>query len=222
MKTIKRLLAGSTGPGGALTDRFHKAILQYRNSPDPETPAACLFGRPTRDLLPGISDRYCPHTEWSDRLNLRERALSKRSMSNCTRWDEHSQGLTPLKCGDTVLIQNQTGRHPNKWDKTGTVVEVLQYHQYAVRTDGSGRLTTRNRRFLRRYKPILSSPPTTIPSLPLLVPPSTPTRPSPTTTPPPMPTPVPIVAETNPADLIPINPDHPSMPRNPNSPRTIG
>lgn len=200
MKTIKRLLAGNTGPGGALTDRFHKALLQYRNSPDPETkmsPAACLFGRPTRDLLPGIPDRYRPHTEWSDRLDLRERALSKRSS---TRWDEHSQGLTPLKCGDSVMVQNQTGRHPNKWDKTGTVVEVLQYHQYAVRTDGSGRLTTRNRRFLRRYQPIPSSPPTTIPSFPPPEPPSipsTPTRPPPTTPPPPMPTPAPITAETN-------------------------
>ena len=57
------------------------------------------------------------------------------------------------------MVQNQTGRHPNKWDKTGTVVEVLQYHQYAVKTDCSGRLTTRNRRFLRRYKPIPSPPP---------------------------------------------------------------
>ena len=209
VKTIKRLLAGNTGPGGALTDRFHKALLQYRNSPDPETrmsPAACLFGRPTRDLLPGIPDRYRPHTEWSDRLNLRERALSKRSMSNRTRWDEHSQGLTPLKCGDSVMIQNQTGRHPNKWDKTGTVVEVLQYHQYAVRTDGSGRLTTRNRRFLRRYNPILSSPPTTTPSFPLQEPPpspSTSTRPPPTTPPPPMPTPAPIAAESNPHHPIP-------------------
>ena len=33
----------------------------------------------------------------------------------------------------------QTGRHPTRWDKTGIVVEVLQYHQYGVRTDGSGR-----------------------------------------------------------------------------------
>ena len=207
MKTIKRLLAGNTGPGGALTDRFHKALLQYRNSPDPETrmsPTVCLFGRPTRDLLPGIPDRYRPHTEWSDRLNLRERALSKRSMSNRTRWDEHSQGLTPLKCGDSVMVQNQTGCHPNKWDKTGTVVEVLQYHQYA---DGSGRLTTRNRRFLRWYNPIPSSPPTTTPSFPLQEPPpspSTPTRPPPTTPPPPpMPTPAPITAESNPHHPIP-------------------
>ena len=159
VKTMKRLIAGNTGPGGSLSDRFHKALLQYRNGPDPTTktsPAMCLFGRSTRDLLPGIPNKYKPHTEWADRMDLRERALSKRTISGRARWDEHSQGLTPLKCGDTVLVQNQTGRHPTKWDKTGKVVEVLQYHQYAVRTDGSGRLTTRNRRYLRRYDPHLS------------------------------------------------------------------
>ena len=116
VKTMKRLIAGNTGPGGTLTDKFHKALLQYRNGPDPETkmsPATCLFGRPTRDL-PGIPDRYRPHTDWSDRLDLRERALSKRAVTGRTRWDEHAQSLSPLKCGDTVLVQNQTGRHPNK------------------------------------------------------------------------------------------------------------
>ncbi len=160
------------------------------------SPATCLFGRPTRDLLPGIPDRYRPHADWSDKLDLRERALSKRAVTGRARWDEHTQGLSPLKCGDTVLIQNQTGRHPTKWDKTGTVVEVLQYHQYSIRTDGSGRLTTRNRRFLRRYTarhtedaPLIpffplpdapSSPVTPIPTdarRPLLEPPSTPAAP---------------------------------------------
>ena len=161
VKTMKRLIAGNTGPAGALSDDFHKALLQYRNGPDPTTkisPAACLFGRATRDLIPGLPRRYRPHQEWSDKLELRERALSKRTISGRARWDEHAQGLSPLKCGDTVLVQNQSGRHPTKWDKTGTVVEVLQYHQYAVRTDGSGRLTTRNRRFLRRYDPHLTEP----------------------------------------------------------------
>jgi hypothetical protein len=78
-------------------------------------------------------------------LSLREKALSKRSIAGKARWDEHTAGLTPLKVGDAVRIQNQTGRHPTRWDKTGIVVKVLQYHQYGVRTDGSGRLTTRNR-----------------------------------------------------------------------------
>ena len=110
VKSMKRVIAGNTGPSGALSDVFHKALLQYRNGPDPETkmsPATCLFGRPTRDLLPGIPDRYKPHAEWSDKLDLRERALSKQAVTGRTRWDEHTQGLSPLKCGDTVLIQNQ-------------------------------------------------------------------------------------------------------------------
>lgn len=158
VKTTKRLIAGNTGPGGTLQNGFHKALLQYRNCPSPDTgmsPATCLFGRATRDLLPGIPPRFKPHADWNNKLDLRERALSKRRVAGRARWDEHTQGLTPLKCGDTVLVQNQTGRHPNKWDKSGMVVEVLQYHQYAVRTDGSGRLTTRNRRYLRRYTPSL-------------------------------------------------------------------
>ena len=163
MKSMKRLIAGNTGPGGTLTDSFHKAMLTYRNNPDPETklsPAMCVFGRPTRDLLPGNPTKYMPHRTWTDTLNLRERALSKRSIAGKARWDEHTAGLTPLKVGDAVRIQNQTGRYPTRWDKTGIVVEVLQYHQYGVRTDGSGRLTTRNRRFLRRYTP---TPRTTYP-----------------------------------------------------------
>ena len=51
------------------------------------------------------------------------------------------------------MIQNQVGNHPSRWDITGRVVEVKDYDQYVVRVDGSGRLTMRNRRFLRRLTP---------------------------------------------------------------------
>lgn len=48
VKTMKRLIAGNTGPGGSLSDRFHKALLQYRNGPDPprrhHPQCACLEG----------------------------------------------------------------------------------------------------------------------------------------------------------------------------------
>ena len=53
-----------------------------------------------------------------------------------------------------MRIQNQTGSHPNKWDRTGIVIEVRQFHQYLIRTDGSGRQTLRNRKFLRKYIPM--------------------------------------------------------------------
>ena len=66
---------------------------------------------------------------------------------------EHSRLLQPLCIGDTVFIQNQCGLYPKKWDKTGSVVEVKKNDQYVVKVDGSGRLTLRNRRFLRKYEP---------------------------------------------------------------------
>ena len=74
-------------------------------------------------------------------------------MANHERWRQHTRLLPPLSVGDHVRIQNQVGNHPNKWDKTGVVVVVRQYHQYVIRVDGSGRTTIRNRRFLRKYIP---------------------------------------------------------------------
>ena len=74
-------------------------------------------------------------------------------------WTEHTRRLPPLRTGDCVRIQNQTGPHPNKWDKTGKVIEVRQYDQYLVKIDGSNRVTLRNRKFLRKYLPVVCDPP---------------------------------------------------------------
>ena len=46
-----------------------------------------------------------------------------------------------------------------EWDKTGSVVEVRQFDQYVVRVDGSGRMTLRNRKFPRKYVPVIPRPP---------------------------------------------------------------
>ena len=40
------------------------------------------------------------------------------------------------------------------------VIEVRQFDQYVVKVDGSGRVTLRNRKFLRRYTPVQSQRPT--------------------------------------------------------------
>ena len=44
-------------------------------------------------------------------------------------------------------------------DKKGVVIEVRQFDQYVIRVDGSGRVTLRNRKFLRRYTPVKSPTP---------------------------------------------------------------
>ena len=162
VKTIKRLISGNVGRDGAINiDAFQAAILQYRNTPDPTTkmsPAMCLFGRPVKDLIPILPGKYNPHTTWRESLDLREEALRHRHMRHQERWSEHTRTLPPLQIGDRVRIQNQTGPHPNKWDRTGIIIEVRQFHQYLIRIDGSGRQTLRNRKFLRKFVPMYQPP----------------------------------------------------------------
>ena len=163
VKTAKRLITNNTDSHGSLnTNTLQQAILQYRNSPDPNTklsPAQCVFGRPIKDFIPILPGRYKPHPTWSDTLAAREEALRNRHIKAAERWSEHTKRLPPLAVGNYVRIQNQTGPHPTKWDKTGTIIEVRQFDQYVVRVDGSGRVTIRNRRFLRKYIPVYPQPP---------------------------------------------------------------
>ena len=162
VKTIKRLISGNVGKDGTIyIDAFQAAILQYRNTPDPTTrmsAAMCLFGRPVRDLIPILPGKYNPHTTWRESLNLREEALRHRHMRHQEKWSEHTKTIPPLQVCDRVRIQNQTGPHPNKWDRTDIVIEVRQFHQYLIRIDGSGRQTLRNRKFLRKFIPMYHPP----------------------------------------------------------------
>ena len=119
----------------------------------------CVFGHQIRDFIPILPQKYIPHRSWRDTLEAREEALRNRHMKAHERLSEHTKRLPPLKVGDHVRIQNQTGPHPLKWDRTGIIIEVKQFDQYQVKVDGSNRTSLRNRKFLRKFIPAQTKPP---------------------------------------------------------------
>ena len=160
VKSAKRLIRDNTGPKGRLdTDRFARALLVHRNTPDPDTdlsPAQVIYGRQIRDVLPAHPGQYRPRKEWILTAHDREIALAKRHCRELERLNEHVKRLHPLRVGDHVRVQNQVGSHPLLWEKTGVIVEVRDFDQYLVKMDGSGRCSPRNRKFLRKIQPVTS------------------------------------------------------------------
>ena len=164
VKAMKRLLRDNVDHNGNLdTDAVTRAILQIRNTPESDSglsPAQILLGRTLRDTLPlqppiprgtTVFDKDSSVSQvWKDTWSSKEHALKKRLARQVEKLEAGSHELKPLQTGDMVRIQNQTGNHPTKWDKTGTIVQVGENDQYIVMVDGSRRLTLRNRQYLRR------------------------------------------------------------------------
>ena len=127
-------------------DSFHRAILSYRNTPDPytkESPAVAIFRRQVCDGLPVLPGHYNPHNTWHELLEHREQAMARRHIAGREEWEAHTKDLAQLVQGDT-----------------GKVVECKEYDQYLVKVDGTGRTTLRNRKHLRKFQTIPKHPQT--------------------------------------------------------------
>ena len=81
---------------------------------------------------------------------MREQALAVKFAELERSLGKGARNLPSLDIGDLVQIQNQRGNAPRRWNKSGKIVEKLEFDQYLVKVDGSGRLTRRNRRFLKK------------------------------------------------------------------------
>ena len=82
VKTGKRILMDNMSPDGRINnDKFLRAMLQYRNTPQPNTrfsPAQVVYGIYLRDFIPVANDKYEPKQEWALIQECREKALSRR------------------------------------------------------------------------------------------------------------------------------------------------
>ena len=94
-------------------------------------------------------------------LQQREAVTARCHLAWAKELSKHTRELVLMKVGDTVSIQDQHGNTPLKWDNTGIIVEVGAYDKYTVKINDNGRLTNRNRRFLRliqTYREIIGKP----------------------------------------------------------------
>ncbi len=128
------------------------AMLMYRNTPDRDTglsPAQVLYAHQLRDTVPTDKSKLRLRPEWVLTLERREAALARRHQVRGRELSKGTKVQTALEVGQTVQVQNQRGPHANKWDLSGTVVEIAGNDAYIVKMDGSGRVTRRNRQFLK-------------------------------------------------------------------------
>ena len=175
VKSAKRLLRDNTGPSGSLnSDKFLKAMLQLRNTPDPDcnlSPAEIIYGHPLRDTFTFSSklekfSNKCVRKSWREAWAAKENALKVRFAKSTEKLNQHARELPPLGIGEKCFVQNQCGNHRRRWDKSGVVTEKLPHDKYLVKIDGSGHVTQRNRRFLKVYTPAATKiQPNIIPSL---------------------------------------------------------
>ena len=140
-----------------LTDRFVRAMLMKRNTPDNYSklsPAEIVLGRKLSDALPILpKDKAFINNEhikpaWRQIWKQREESMREQFVRNLET-NKSGRNLKPLAIGKYVVLQNQRGNKPLRWDRSGVVVECKPYDQYVVRVHGSNRLTLRNRKFLR-------------------------------------------------------------------------
>ena len=227
VKSAKRIvLDNSKSDGSPDIDRIAQALLQHRNTPDSEygmSPAQLVYGRPMRDFLPIRPGDFSPSEVWIDNREKRELAMRKRLIRGTERWSAHTRDLPQLTPGTRVLIQNQhgAGKIAKRWDKSGMILEHLGFNKYRVKVDGSGRVTDRNRQFLRKFTPVTPSLPGPSPLSSHVTPPAPQDR-SPNIQhfdSPPMRQDFP-TTPTNPVPSLPVTPNHRmvDVPSSPDSP----
>ena len=154
-------MANIDSSGSLDKDTVSRALMTYRNTLLQDgslSPAELLYGRKLRDHLPMIPSEVTVLPKWKEIRDARETIMGARIAERAEKSQVSNKTLQPLSAGQNVLIQNCAGQGPNRWNKSGVIVEVLPFRQYRVKYSGSGRLQVRNRQHLRPFVPQHLSP----------------------------------------------------------------
>ncbi|MEL6732207.1 MAG: hypothetical protein AAFP83_13850, partial [Bacteroidota bacterium] len=131
------------------TDRVARAVLNYHNTPlpnSPLSPAQLLFGRPLADFLPVNPRAYQLHPHWKQEIQKHQMVKSQHHADLASRWNRGTRHLKPLAVGQEVALQSPTTK---RWNRTGRIIEKLPHRRYSIRLNDNRNITIRNRRFLK-------------------------------------------------------------------------
>ena len=154
VKQVKHLIIKCTKNGNMDTDEFALGLLELRNTPkqNGQSPAQMIFGHPIRSNIPVHKLAY--QREWQKNESECQERREKYQRYAETRYNLNAKPLLEFKIGTHVNVQDdRTGR----WTNTGTITEIGRNRQYLIRKK-NGRSVWRNRRFIRKHYPTISTP----------------------------------------------------------------
>ena len=158
-----------SGSGSLDNDAVTEALLCYANTKCrvlKKSPAELAFGRTLKDFFPRHVSSLLPIPENLLSGPVKDDLQEKIREAGGQRWSEHTKVLPPLSVGQWVQLQNLKGSHPLKSDYSGEIVGRHNVNSYAVKVNGTGKVTLRNRASLRKIPPpVPIHRPVTVPSV---------------------------------------------------------
>ena len=121
---------------------FCMGLLELRNTPaeDGLSPAQKFFGRSLRTRLPKAN------LSITDVISKAKARRRRRLAAKKQHHDRSSKTLPPIEQGTFIWVQDPDTK---RWDQDGQVLDVLDYRNYLVLLESTGRTVRRNRIFIR-------------------------------------------------------------------------
>jgi len=146
VKKVKLMLSKLSTPS-TTSEEFCEAMLELRNTPnaDGRSPNEIVFGRNLRSRVPAHHSSFDKH--WQEDADVADAKKAMLKEKAAAYYDSAAHDLRPMKAGTRVRVQDPVTK---LWDKIADIVAVGSRRNYRLKMP-SGRLTWRNRRFLRRF-----------------------------------------------------------------------
>ena len=154
VKSLKRMLRDIVGNSGSLdSDAVTEALLCHAKTRCRvlnKSPAEIAYGRCLKAFFPRQVSSLLPIPDNLLSWEAKDKLQKKIRAEGDKRWSEHTRVLPGLKIGQFVQFQNLKGGHLLKSNYNGEIVGRHNINSYAVKVNGTGKTTMRNRASLRK------------------------------------------------------------------------